>query len=89
MNAEDTVPPLELGFTAMRVTKVAPDAVKLATSQTAEPRRVVDVYPVATGNYRRPLLFPNDLEGLAIQSDGRPATLDLEFFPTVQFWELA
>lgn len=60
----------------------------LAASQTVEPRRVVDVYAVATGDYRGSFLFPNDLEGLAILSDGRLATLDLEFFPTVQIWEL-
>lgn len=103
VNTEDVTPPPELGFTAMRVTKVVPDAVELtfgltadgahlltlAASQTVEPRRVVDVYAVATGDYRGSFLFPNDLEGLAILSDGRLATLDLEFFPTVQFWELA
>ncbi len=60
----------------------------LATNQTVEPRRVVDVYAVATGTYRGSFLFPNDLEGMAILSDGRLATLDPEFFPTVQSWEL-
>ncbi len=58
----------------------------LAASQTAEPRRIVEVYAVATGDYRESFLFPNDLERLAILSDGRLATLDLEFFPTVQLW---
>lgn len=104
VNTEDVTPPPELDFiTAMRVTKVEPDAVEmtfgltadgthllsLAGGQTVEPRRVIDVYAVATGHYRGSFLFPNDLEGLAILSDGRLATLDLEFFPTVQIWELA
>lgn len=53
------------------------------------PRRVVDVYEVDTGDYVGSLLFPEDLEGLAVLSDGRLATLDLDFFPTVQLWELA
>lgn len=103
VNTEDVIPPPELGFTALRVTKVVPDAVEmtfgltadgtylltLATRQTVEPRRVVDAYAVEAGEYRGSFLLPNDLEGLAILSDGRLATIDLEFFPTVQLWELA
>ncbi len=58
------------------------------TEDVMAPRRVVDAYAVATGDYRGSFLFPNDLEGLAILSDGRLATLDLEFFPTVQVWEV-
>ena len=52
------------------------------------PRRVVDVYEVDTADYVGSLLFPEDLEGLAVLSDGRLATLDLDFFPTVKLWEL-
>ena len=103
VNIEDVKPPAELGFTAMRVTRVEPDAVEMtlgrtadgthlltmAASQAVEPRRVVNAYAVATGDYRGSFLFPHDLEGLVILSDGRLATLDLELFPTAQLWELA
>lgn len=54
-----------------------------------ETRRTVNVYSVATGAYRGSFLFPESLEGLAILSDGRLATLDRDYFPTVHLWELS
>ena len=58
-------------------------------SQEEERRRIVNVYSVATGDYRGSFLFPNSLEGLTILSDGRLATLDRAYFPTVHLWELS
>ena len=36
VNTEDIIPPPELGFTALRVTKVAPDAVEMTFERTAD-----------------------------------------------------
>ena len=55
---------------------------------TEEAGRIVDVYSVVDGDYRGSFLFPGDVSQLAILSDGRLATLDLEYFPTVSLWEL-
>ena len=33
-------------------------------------------------------LFPEVITELAILSDGRRATLDLEYYPTIHLWEL-
>ena len=49
----------------------------------------MDVYSVATGDYRGSFLFPDDIEALAILSDGRLATLNRDLFPTVDIWELS
>lgn len=54
----------------------------------ASPAWTFGRYGEGPGNYRGSFLFPNDLDGLAILSDDRLATLDLEFFPTVQLCEL-
>ena len=61
----------------------------LAAGSGEEHRRTVDVYSVATGDYRGSFLFPNSLAGLAILSDGSLATLNRDFFPTVHIWELS
>ncbi|MYA11246.1 MAG: hypothetical protein F4087_00425 [Gemmatimonadetes bacterium] len=58
-------------------------------SEEEERRRIVNVYSVATGDYRGSFLFPNSLAGLAILSDGRLATLDRDYIPTVHIWELS
>ncbi len=58
-------------------------------SEEEERRRIVNVYSVATGDYRGSFLFPNSIAGLTILSDGRLATLDRDYFPTVHIWELS
>lgn len=56
---------------------------------TEESGRVVDVYAVADGSYRGSYLFPEQVGELAILSDGRLATLDVEYYPTIYLWELS
>lgn len=58
-------------------------------SEEEERRRVVNAYSVETGDYRGSFQFPNGIAGLAILSDGRLATLDRDYFPTVHIWELS
>ena len=73
------------------VAKLAADDIRLfvlSLGTTEYRARTVDTYSVVTGEYLGSFLFPDDLEGIAILSDGRLATLDTDFFPTVQLWEL-
>ena len=56
---------------------------------TEESRRVVDVYSVVDGSYQGSYLFPEEVGELAILSDGRLATLDVDYYPTVYLWELS
>ena len=56
---------------------------------TEESGRVVDVYAVADGSYRGSYLFPEQVGELAILSDRRLATLDVEYYPTIYLWELS
>jgi len=58
---------------------------------TEESRHIVDVYSVVDGGYRGSYLFPEDinLNELTILSDGRLATLDVDYLPTVHLWELS
>ncbi len=60
----------------------------LALGATEHRGRVVDSYAVASGEYLGSFLFPHDLDGIAVLSDGRLATLDSDFLPTVQIWEV-
>ena len=102
VTTESVTPPSGLGFTAMRVTRVDRSAGQatagltgdesnlylLSAGSDEEHRRIVDVYSVATGDYRGSLRFPAAVADLAILSDGRLATLELEYFPTVHVWTL-
>ena len=56
---------------------------------TEQNRRIVDVYSVVNGDYQGSYLFPAAIGEMAILSDGTLATLDVEYYPTVQLWELA
>ncbi len=92
-----------LGNSSARVTRVDRSGGEATASLTAddahlfvlfagageERRRIVNVYSVANGDYRGSFLFPDNLGGLAILSDGRLATLDRDYFPTVHIWELS
>lgn len=103
VNTEAVTPPAELGLRAMSVTKVDRSAGEatlgltgdrsnlfvLAAGSGEEHRRKVDVYSVATGDYRGSFLIPEDVAALAILSDGSLATLNRDLFPTVHIWELS
>lgn len=102
VNTESTTIPA-LGNARARVTRVDRSAGEATLGITGdesnlyllfggsgeERRRLVNVYSVATGEYQGSFLFPNSLEGLAILSDGRLATLDRDYYPTVHIWELS
>ena len=96
-------PPPETGWGPVRTTRVDPTAdevvVRVAANDkhlgvlfsgsTEYRRRIVDTYSLPSGQYSGSILFPDDVDGIALLSDGKLATLDLDFFPTVQLWEIA
>lgn len=87
-------------FGVTRVDPEAPTAVLDVTADsshlfvsfaglTEEGGRVVDVYSVVDGRYQGSYLFPVQVGEMTILSDGRLATLETEYYPTVHLWELA
>ena len=85
--------------TVTRVDPQAPTAVLDITADSShlfvsfaglseDKRRLVDVYSVMDGSYLGSYLFPEEVSELAILSDGRLATRDVEYYPTVHFWEM-
>ena len=60
----------------------------LAAGDAEERGRIVDVYATADAEYLGSYLFPDDISSLAILSDGRMATLNVELFPEITLWEL-
>ena len=91
------------GITRMQLTKVDPQAVLAVRSVTADRSRVfvlfagaseyrdriVDTYRVPDGAYQGSFLLPHAVADIAVLADGRLATLEREFFPTVRLWTLS
>lgn len=90
------------GFRIGRVRRIDPAAVPAARSVAAHAGRIfilfggatdragriVDTYTVSDGSYLGSYLLPSPVQSIAILSDGRLATLDTSFIPTVSLWSL-
>jgi len=91
------------GIKNMRMTKIDPQAVLAVKSVTADRshvfvllaggsedrERIVDTYSVLDGAYRGSFLLPRPVADIAVLADGRLATLEREFFPTVRLWTVS
>lgn len=84
-------------------TRVDPSAIHLNTNQpavdsekiyvrplgaTEHSRKVLDVYAIATGEYLGSYRLPHVVESVAMLEDGRVATLEVTFIPTVRIWRI-
>ena len=50
--------------------------------------KIVDVYDVGSGGYLGSYLLPHAVRSVAILEDGRMATLEADFIPTVRLWSI-
>lgn len=90
------------GRRTLRVTRIDPEARRAVRSVTAGPSRlfvlfegatertsrIVDTYAIADGLYLGSYLLPHHVASIAALTDGRLATLEMEFVPTVRLWSL-
>ncbi|WP_419163419.1 hypothetical protein [Candidatus Palauibacter sp.] len=90
------------GNRILRVTRIDPEARRAVRSVTAGPSRlfvlfeghterasrIVDTYAIADGAYAGSYLLPHRVVSIATLTDGRLATLEMEFVPTVRLWTL-
>lgn len=90
------------GFRIGRVTRIDPAAMPAARSVAAHAGRIfilfggatdragriIDTYTASDGSYLGSYLLPTRVQSIAILSDGRLATLDTSFIPTVSLWSL-
>ncbi|WP_419936632.1 hypothetical protein [Candidatus Palauibacter sp.] len=91
------------GMTLRRIWRVDPEAPRASRAVAAEGSRIyvlfggatekagriVDTYSVSNGAYMGSYILPGTRHtDIAVLSDGRLATLDTEFFPTVRLWRL-
>ena len=90
------------GRRILRVTRIDPEAKRAVRSVTAgqsrlfvlfegatqRTSRIVDTYAFADGAYLGSYLLPHRVVAIAALADGRLATLETEFVPTVRLWSL-
>ena len=94
----DAVP----GGRIINVTRIDPEATRAVRSITAGPSRlfvlfegagerasrIVDTYAIVDGAYLGSYLLPRRVVSIAALADGRLATLEMDFVPTVRLWSL-
>ena len=56
--------------------------------KTENARRIVDTYAVSDGSYQGSYLLPHAVRDIALLADGRLATLETDFVPTVRLWHI-
>ena len=91
------------GVGRIRGSQVDPAAVPVTTGQpavsadrvymrvlgsTENSRKIVDVYDIGSGGYLGSYLLPHAVRSVAILEDGRMATLEADFIPTVRLWSI-
>lgn len=92
------------GMTLRRLRRVDPEAPRASRAVAAEGSRIhvlfggttvhagriVDTYSIHSGAYMGSYLLPGTRHtDITVLADGRLATLDTEFFPTVRLWRLS
>lgn len=94
--------PVKMGDQTLTVTRVDPQAPKgtgsvtsrgsliltLFGGRTAEKGRLLDRYDALTGRYLGSHLLPHRVNEIAMLSDGRLATIEMDPLPVVRVWNL-
>ena len=60
----------------------------LCFGATEHRRKIVDTYAISNGEYLGSYLLPHAVRSIAVLEDGRLATMETEFFPTVRLWRI-
>ncbi len=99
LNIDEVLP----GGGRIRGQKVDPTAIPVTTDQpardadhvymrvlgsTENSRRIVDTYDIDNGEYQGSYLLPHAVAAIAVLEDGRMATLETDFIPTVRLWKM-
>lgn len=60
----------------------------LCLGATEHRRKIVDTYAISNGEYLGSYLLPTAMRSIAVLEDGRIATMETEYFPTVRLWRI-
>lgn len=78
----------EAGTAVYSVTADASRLFILFGGKTENAYRIVDTYAVSDGSYQGSYLLPHAVRHIALLADGRLATLEIDFVPTVRIWRI-